>query len=267
MADWKGRGKGRLESGNPTLSLRSGKGMGSGRPGSQPTLSITGGIARGGGRASSQPSHGANTSVQLPTRTYSLKPSTAISLSASAAGITAAVEYGGKSKTFNLKASKSTSEQRSGSTFKSASAEKNPRVVDPEGNFIFKLEIAGKEVAQFKECSGLKSSTTPFELEEGGMNHTVHKLPGQSRWDNLVLRAGVTSNTYLLEWRDTILQDSFAERRNGSVVIMTLQREEVRRYNFTQAWPVAWEGPSFDAAGAELAIEMIEIAHHGLTVT
>ena len=51
----------------------------------------------------------------------------------------------------------------------------------PQG-CVFSAEINKQEVAHFLECSGLKSSTTVFEPEEGGMNHRVHKLPGQSRW-------------------------------------------------------------------------------------
>ena len=141
------------------------------------------------------------------------------------------------------------------------------RVMDPEGNFIFSLEINGAEVAQFKEASGLKSTTAVFELEEGGMNQAVHKLPGQSRWGNIVLRYGVTNNGYLLDWRNRILQDDFSDRRNGSIILRTLQMEEVRRYNFVQAWPVGWDGPNFDAGAADLAIESIEIAHHGITVS
>ena len=99
------------------------------------------------------------------------------------------------------------------------------------------------------------------------MNQAVHKLPGQSRWGNIVLRYGVTNNAYLLDWRNRILQDDFADRRNGSIIMRTLQMEEVRRYNFVQAWPVAWEGPAFDANAADLAVEMIELAHHGVTVS
>lgn len=141
-------------------------------------------------------------------------------------------------------------------------------VSDPEGNFIFALEIDGIEIAQFLECSGLKSHTEVFELQEGGMNHSVHKLPGQSRWDNIQLRYGVTSDVALIKWRGEILQDDFGEgsRRNGSIVLKNNSMEVVRRYNFVGAWPVAWEGPSLSASGSELAIEMIELAHHGITV-
>ncbi len=142
-------------------------------------------------------------------------------------------------------------------------------VADPEGNYIFALEIDGIEIAQFLECSGLKSNTEIFELQEGGMNHRVHKLPGQSRWDNIQLRYGVTNDASLLQWRDEILQDEFGEksRRNGSIIIKNNSMEPVRRYNFLQAWPVTWEGPSLSANGSELAIEMIELAHHGITVS
>ena len=60
----------------------------------------------------------------------------------------------------------------------------NNHILDPQGAYIFCLEINKQEVAHFLECSGLKSSTTVFELEEGGMNHRVHKLPGQSRGEH-----------------------------------------------------------------------------------
>ena len=140
-------------------------------------------------------------------------------------------------------------------------------IEEPEGNFVFELEIDGVAVANFLECSGIKTSTQVFELEEGGLNHRVHKLPGQSRWENITLRYGVTSDTSLLSWRNEILDDGFKARRNGAIIVKNNAMEEVRRYSFVNAWPVAYEGPQFSSQGAELAIEMIEIAHHGITVS
>ena len=250
MADWKGRGGGR-------------------KPG-QPALSFRGGPGHGGGRAGDQPSVKEPSSAPSPARTSNIKSDASGTFDfsfGSGLSIKAAVNYGGSSKRAKAQIKDPTAYHRAGSTIRSASGEQNPRVADPEGNFIFTLEIDGIEVAQFKECSGLKSSTQVFELEEGGMNHRVHKLPGQSRWENITLRYGVTSDTSLLGWRNEILEDAFQKRRNGSVVMMTLQREEVRRYNFVGAWPVAWEGPAFDANAADLAVEMIEIAHHGISVS
>jgi len=142
-------------------------------------------------------------------------------------------------------------------------------VADPQGAYVFCLEIDGIEVAQFLECSGLKSHTTVYELEEGGMNHRVHKLPGQSAWDNLQLRYGVTGDVSLLGWRGDVIDDNFGQdmRKNGAIVVKNNQMEVVRRYNFKDAWPVSWEGPAFNANSNELAIESIEIAHNGIEVT
>jgi len=146
---------------------------------------------------------------------------------------------------------------------------------NPYGNHYFALYIGSTEVAHFMECSGLKSSTTVFEIEEGGLNTRVHKRPGQSKWENIVLRTATATSTYLLEWRDAILQDGFktaSNRRNGSIALWSNKGGErgslvVRRWSFANGWPVSWEGPSLNAAGSELSVETLEIAHEGLTVS
>ena len=66
------------------------------------------------------------------------------------------------------------------------------------------------EVAHFTECAGLKSNTEIYTIKEGGMNHAVHKLPGQSTWDNIVLKYGVTSDMSMLGLREFIMNDEYA---------------------------------------------------------
>lgn len=141
-------------------------------------------------------------------------------------------------------------------------------IADPEGNFVFALEIDSVQIANFMECSGLKTSTEVFEIEEGGNNQFTHKLPGRSKWENIVLKYGVTSDISLLSWRNEVLAGELGEdkRRNGAVLMKNIAGEVIRRYSFSNAWPVAWEGPAFNASSAELAIETLEIAHEGLTV-
>jgi phage tail-like protein len=298
MADWRGRGGGRgsrpgdpsfsggagkgggrgARPGNPSFSGGPGKGGGLGsRPGS-PSFSggpgkgggrgsrpgdpsFSGGAGKGGGRAGSQPSlDSADSYGELNIR-HSIEATVDF-------GSSGTLDTGTKKRYPNATSDPTSSDYRAhSSTAASASGENSARVADPEGNFVFSLEIDKVEIAQFREASGLKTSTQVFELEEGGMNHRVHKLPGQSRWDNIVLRYGVCSDTSLLEWRNEILNDDFGNRRNGSIVVLTLAGEEVRRYNFVQGWPVAWEGPQLNAESAELAVEMIEIAHSGIQIT
>jgi phage tail-like protein len=141
-------------------------------------------------------------------------------------------------------------------------------IADPEGAFYFALEINGTEVAHFVECSGLKTTAEVFEIPEGGMNGMVHKRPGQSRWENIVLKVATNASTPLLEWRDKYLQDQFTKRTSdsGAITMYNNAGEVVRRFEFTNAWPVSWEGPSLNANSSELAVESVEIAHDGLKI-
>jgi phage tail-like protein len=43
--------------------------------------------------------------------------------------------------------------------------------------------------------------------------------------------------------------------------------QEMIRYTFQGAWIVSWEGPKFDATNSALAVESLEIAHHGIEVS
>lgn len=138
--------------------------------------------------------------------------------------------------------------------------------LNPYGNYYFSLELAGIEVAHFMECSGLKSSSQVFEIEEGGLNSRTHKRPGQSRWENIVLRYASSTSTHLLSWRDTFLRDQFGDRRDGTITLMNNAGEPIRSWSFKNAWPVSWEGPQLNSGQSELAIETLEIAHDGLSV-
>lgn len=273
---WVGRGGGRIAA-QPSVNLDSGPGMGSGRAGGQPSPNLQSGPGMGSGRAAGQPRLDLNSGAGMgsgragsqPNLDLNSGPGMGSGRAGSQPQIEAKVDFGEDSRQYDSTPAAASPNFRSFSSMPSASAsgEKSPRVADPEGNFLFTLEIAGIEVAQFLECSGLKTSTEIFELQEGGLNQRVHKLPGQSRWENIVLRYGLTSDSTMMVWRNEILQDQFAKRRNGSIVIKTLTMEEVRRYNFVDGWAVSWEGPSLNANGAELAIESLEIAHSGIQVT
>ena len=151
--------------------------------------------------------------------------------------------------------------------------ERMASVADPYGSYYFALEltIQGEspiEVAHFMECSGLKSSCAVYEIDEGGLNGRSHKRPGQSKWENIQFRFASSASTALLEWRDKFLTDQFDNRTkySGSIALKNNAGEVMRRYHFTNAWPVAWEGPTLNAGSSELAIEMLEIAHDGLSI-
>lgn len=134
---------------------------------------------------------------------------------------------------------------------------------DPYNNFNFLVEIDGITRAAFHECSGLDSTIDVIEHREGGENLTPRKLPGMTKYSNIVLKRGITDDNELYDWhRKAILGE--IERKNGSIILLDRQGQEKVRWNFVRAWPTKWTGPSLTAEGNDVAIEQLDLAHEGL---
>jgi phage tail-like protein len=136
--------------------------------------------------------------------------------------------------------------------------------VDPYLNFNFKVEIDGITRAAFHEASGFDSTIDTIEHREGGENTTPRKLPGMTKYSNIVLKRGVTDDTELYEWHRRAVEGD-VQRRNGSIVLLDRLGNERVRWNFVSAWPAKWDGPDFNAEGNDVAIETLELAHEGVT--
>jgi phage tail-like protein len=138
--------------------------------------------------------------------------------------------------------------------------------VDPYRGYNFKLEIDGIHQAGFRECSGLDATSDPIEYREGtDKPYTPKKLWGLTKYSNITLKWGITDEHSLWDWRKKVI-DGNPERKNGSIVLMSTDGEEKVRWNFVNAWPNKWTGPSFNATANEVAIETLEIAHEGITL-
>lgn len=136
---------------------------------------------------------------------------------------------------------------------------------DPYANFNFHVEIDGIVRAAFHEVSGLDSSIDVIEHREGGENITTRKYPGQVKFSNLTLKWGIADDTELYDWhRQWATGDAAAQRKSGSVVMLDRAGQEKQRWNFKNAWPAKWTGPTFNAEGNDIAIETLELAHEGL---
>lgn len=135
---------------------------------------------------------------------------------------------------------------------------------DPYRSYNFLVEIDGITRAGFRECSGLDSSIPAVEYREGNeITLTARKLPGQVKYSNITLKWGITNDTELVDWHLKAASGK-VERRNFSIVLLDDAREEKLRWNFREAWPTKWTGPSFNATGTEVAIETLEIVHEGM---
>jgi phage tail-like protein len=136
------------------------------------------------------------------------------------------------------------------------------------GKFKFSVEGVG-EIGAFTEVTGLTVEVELVEIKEGGQNHFVHKVPGAMKWPNIVLKRGVTDSDNLFEWFAKTSGDGFAgegnalSRTQGQITVTDSMGEAVRGWTFEEAFPVKWTGPSLKSSSNEVAVEELEIAHHG----
>jgi phage tail-like protein len=86
----------------------------------------------------------------------------------------------------------------------------------------------------------------------------VLKIPGRSRAGNIVLRKGVTSGDEISRWRAAV-EKGVRDVRSGSIILLDAEMNEKTRWNFFDGWPCRYEGPSLDAAGAQVAVETLEL--------
>ena len=138
---------------------------------------------------------------------------------------------------------------------------------DPLLGFHFAVDIQGTVQGFFTECSGLGSETEVVEskvVNEKGVE-VVLKIPGRLKWENIVLKRGITSNMDIWKWRKQIEDGGVnGARKNGSIVMYDQGLSEVARWNFENAWPVKVTGPSVKSDSNEVGIEELTVAHEGI---
>lgn len=143
---------------------------------------------------------------------------------------------------------------------------------DPLPVYCFKVVLttsigAGHDdqTAFFKSVSGLKYETEVTDFREGGENRFTHRLVGATKWSNLVLKRGFSKSFSLMQWREAWLTPGKARTRvTGKIIQLDTALTPVCHWEFKDGWPCKWELSEFDASKSELAIETLEIAHHGL---
>jgi len=133
---------------------------------------------------------------------------------------------------------------------------------DPYKNFRFLLEIDGIAQAGFSEVTVPDSTSDVTEYREGNEPITPRKLPGLTKYGNITLKWGMTDSLEIYNWRKQVEDGKIKDaRKNVAVILWGDEGEPVGRWEFSQAWPIKYDGPDLNAKGNEVAIETLEIAH------
>ncbi len=132
--------------------------------------------------------------------------------------------------------------------------------------FHFQVQWGGTNLG-FSEVSGLNMETQVIEYRDGlRKEYSSVKMPGIPKFGNITLKRGIVpKDNEFFKWLSATKLNQ-AERRDLIISLLNENHEPVMTWKALNAFPVKIEGPGLKAAGNEVAIESIEIAHEGLSI-
>jgi phage tail-like protein len=136
---------------------------------------------------------------------------------------------------------------------------------DPLVSAFFMIEFGGVKGA-FRECTGMGSENEVVEYKASGTQGkmVLKKVPGRMKWNNIVLKRGITDALDMWEWRGQIEQGKVEDaRKNGSITMHNQNGAAVARWDFVAVWPSKITGPTYNATNNEIGIEEMELVHEG----
>ena len=136
----------------------------------------------------------------------------------------------------------------------------------PLSVFHFRVEWGGTRIG-FSEVSGLTQEIQVIEYRDGSFPESSSiKMPGLRKYNNITLKRGVIkADNDFFKWLSTVKLNTI-ERRDITISLLNENHDPVMVWKVLNAFPVKVEGPQLKAAGNEVAIESIEVAHEGLEV-
>jgi phage tail-like protein len=149
----------------------------------------------------------------------------------------------------------------------------NPDRLDPYKSFKFRVKWDGRYVAGISKVSGLIKRTEVVDHREGGDPSTVHKSPGQTTFEPIVLERGRTHDTDFEAWANKVWNYGSPQGQEVSLkdfrkdIIIELYNEAgqlVMAFKVYRCWPSEYVAlGDLVANGSAVAIESLRLQHEG----
>jgi len=136
----------------------------------------------------------------------------------------------------------------------------------PYRNINFRVDIPGLPELAFREVVLPETRIELVEYRVGTDSVArTRKLPGRAITGNVVLKRGIDHDLSIWAWFKSV-RDGSLDRRDGSIVLLDSEGTEVRRWNLSHAWPVAYEPSALHALKTEVAIETLELSCEAIDI-
>lgn len=135
----------------------------------------------------------------------------------------------------------------------------------------FRFSVDWGTIAQnmaFQEVSGLEAETQIIEYRAS--NSTVFstvKMPGIAKYGNVTMKRGVfAKDNSFWNWYNQIKMNTI-KRQTVTIKLLDENGAPTMVWTLKNAWPTKVTGTDLKSDGNEVAVDTIEIAHEGLTIS
>lgn len=139
----------------------------------------------------------------------------------------------------------------------------------PVPQFRFEVDFGtGLNAVAFQEVTGLDVENAIIEYRKGNSpSFSTTKMPGIRKSGNITLKRGVFSgDTKFWQWHEQISKNQIS-KRTISIRLLDEGGQVMMQWQLKNAWPTKITSTDLNSDGNEVAVETLEIAHEGLTVS
>jgi phage tail-like protein len=145
----------------------------------------------------------------------------------------------------------------------------NPSRLDPYKDFRFRVKWDNKYVPGISRVSPLRRRTVAVDERSGADPNRVHRSPGTTTWDPLVLERGRTQDTSFEAWANLVWNEEGEIslknfRKNIVVEVENEQGVVALAFEVFRAWPSEYVAVGqLDSEGNATLIESLTLEHEG----
>jgi len=139
----------------------------------------------------------------------------------------------------------------------------------PVPKFRFEVDFGTdlKKVS-FQEVSGLETETQPIEYRHGDSNQfSAIKMPDIFKRGSVTMKRGIFVNDDAFwRWHEQISMNTI-KKVSVSIMLLDERGDITMHWILNNAWPTKITSTDVKSEGNEVAIDTLEIAHEGLTIS
>ena len=132
--------------------------------------------------------------------------------------------------------------------------------------YHFSVDWGGTRIG-FAEVSGLNIEIEVVAVRDGSSPvDSGRKVPGIRKFSNITLKRGIMKgDNDFFNWIDTKSSGNI-ERRDVVINLLDDTHAPIFTWKVKNAFPIKYVGPVLISDDSEVALEMLELTHEGLTV-